>query len=285
MICAAALVFCGLRPCPSGGALASEPVFDQSAHFVRDIGHLAALNLAHRYGAAEETDSANADAELKEWSAIEKRLLEQWDKLDSFSAKLVTHLELATPEGTRMVKGEGFYDLQKSDGKLLVLTHTVSETRMTTTSGEQKSTESILAVSDGTNVQSWFKRGDGVPRLIKESAEASIQIMIPGGPKLFETIRQAGEIKVLPQAMMDGKRVFVIETTPRSGGKPTVHHFDERTGLMIKMEQQDEASKSRRSIELRDLVMNPQCPSGHFNPQEQAAKADRGLGAVPIGKP
>lgn len=188
-------------------------------------------------------------------------------KITSYSAKSKT-VTTMKQEGFSMVStAEGTTEtLNRGDDVLMrVETTTVSETIVAGNTTKQETT--TIMISDGKYAYTVSDMA-GMKTAYKTNATAS-------SSDPFKAWRETSELKVLPDASVDGNAVWVIESTPKGGnammGK-SVMSFHKETGQMIKMISFGADGKPMTTMTFSDIKINPK-----INPDRFVFKAPEGV--------
>ena len=203
--------------------------------------------------------------------AVEKKLIENWSKVQSLSAKLVMSADMGSEDQKGSAKGEGTFEYMLKDGKALFR----NEMKMTQEfGGAQKMETSTLTISDG---QFAYMLTDGMGQKMAMKRKAGEGGSgNPGGKEVFETLKKDNDLKLLPDDKVDGKDAYVIEAVPKAaeptGPSTMVFFFHKDTGMMLKMVGKDKSGKQLMTMTYSDVQVNPK-----INPDRFVFKAPEGV--------
>ncbi len=189
-------------------------------------------------------------------------LVAKWDDLSGLSATVRTELPTAAGDAG-YTKGQGKYECQKRDGKLLIRFYL--ENIIVADLGDAKRVrtgELLTKVYDGTLLYSQLQQ----PQLKKTtmSAFSADAVMQLGGRDLFRSLSRDHNLRFVGEEPVDGIEAYVIEATPVEGDWKSRHAFAKDTGLRIRMVEVDAAGKKVLDITLADVKLNPEFSEGHF---------------------
>ena len=169
-------------------------------------------------------------------NAVEKNIIEAWNKHKSMTAKMSLSGRMTIADSTVDQMGEGTYEFLRQDGKLLSRLELTSTTVQTTGTEETKVEEHLLAVSDGDLSQTLIELGNGEARVVKSKVLPSQS----GDPKmLLDYLRHEGAVGSLPDDTVEGRKVYVIEVVLRESipHAPVKERFafDQETGFLLRI--------------------------------------------------
>jgi len=198
--------------------------------------------------------------------SVEKRIVEAWGKHKSMTAKIVTsnHMEM----GDMVIdgKGDGTLETQREGDKQLI--HMELKNAMTRKAGgqETKMDQAMTLIADGEFA---YTSSDamGKPTVVKTKIDA----MMTGEPKaLLAEFRKQNELKLLPEDSVDGRKVFVIEATPKekraAPGAPVkmILNFDQEHGVMVKSAALTEDGKPVNTMTYSDVKFDVKVDPDRF---------------------
>jgi outer membrane lipoprotein-sorting protein len=166
--------------------------------------------------------------------AVEKKIIAAWGKQQSLTAKVnvVTRMELGTIVAES--KSEGTYAFLRQGDKILARTELKSTMIQKAGDKETKTEQKVTHVIDGEFAYT-LSELDGQKMAVK----AKIEPQTVGDPKaVFENLRKKSELKLLPEETVEGRKVYVIEATPKEktpGGSPReTYAFDQESGFLVR---------------------------------------------------
>lgn len=196
-------------------------------------------------------------ASAEDLDSVQKKIVEAWNKHKSLTAKLTTVTQMDLGGGTSMNgTGQGTYEFMKQGGKLLSrleLNNTIVQKQG---GDETKLEQQLLMISDGETSHT-LSNVFGERRAVKSRVPAHQT----GEPKaLFERLRQENVVKLLPDSTVDGRKVYVIELTPKrlAPGFPQkqILSFDQESGFMLKIEGRGENDLPLTAMTYGDIKLD-----------------------------
>jgi hypothetical protein len=189
-------------------------------------------------------------------------LVARFERHEGITAKVKTELAQAAG-GPGSTTGDGIYDCKRQDGKLLINMWLPNAMNIFTGDKNLFSVEIIVDVYDGEFLYKRLQQ-HGLRRLVKRNYvhDGILQI---GGQGLFGPMMQKNDLKLLPDATIDGKEMVVIEATPLSGGLKGKHYFDKQTGIRNKFAEADAAGVPKVTLELTEIKLNPEFAADAFS--------------------
>ena len=200
---------------------------------------------------------ATASAETIE--EVSKKIAAATEKLNSYSAKTKTVTEMKQ-EGFSMVStAETATEMLRKGADFLVRSETKSVSETTVGGNASKQETSMLMVNDGAFMYTVSDMAG-----TKMAQKHKIEKPDPDPMKIWKGM---GDLKVLPDATVDGRAAWVIELTPKAGqggaGK-SVMHFDKETGQLIKMVAHSPDGKPMTTMTCSDIKVNPKLEPDRF---------------------
>jgi len=183
-------------------------------------------------------------------ASVEAEVEAKWAQITGFTAKPTT--DAAVPAGPMTMKSRatGTLECLKQGEKTLFRLDMVNKIDMgiplpgaLAGAAEQK----VLSVFDGKNLYNEME-ALGQRHVFKMTGDSAEQGAPAAGKSLFEAFRDKGELKLLPDATVDGAPAYVIEVIPNDELKQNAPtpvgslkvYISKELGLQIKMEVLDE---------------------------------------------
>ena len=189
--------------------------------------------------------------------SVEKKIIEQWSKLKSMSAK--TTMEM-TMQGMSM-KSDGTTEYLNDQGKEKYR----MDMKMEQSFGDQKMEGSVSTISDGTFV---YNLNDMMGQKMAMKQKADSLQGAPGGRQMFDNMKKNSELTLLPDEKIDGQAAYVIESKPKSPGPQPMSkskmYFAKDSGIMIKMVGLDAEGKAIMTMNVKDVKLNPKISPDRF---------------------
>jgi outer membrane lipoprotein-sorting protein len=204
-------------------------------------------------------------ASADDLDAVQKKITEAWNKQKSLTAKLTTATQVDLGGGNTMSgTGQGTYEFMKQGGKLLSRFELKDTIVQNQGKEETRMEQERLMISDGETAYT-LSAIFGEQRAMKTRVQPSQT----GEPKaLFEQLRQQGEVKLLPDGTVEGRKVYVIEVKPKitTPGSPTKQllYFDHDSGFMIKIEGRGDNDLPLTSMTYVDIKLGQPIDPDHF---------------------
>jgi outer membrane lipoprotein-sorting protein len=204
-------------------------------------------------------------ASAEDLDAVQKKIVDAWSKQKSLTAKLTTATQVDLGGGTSMSgTGQGTYEFLKQGGKLLSRLELKTTIVQKQGAEENRMEQQMLMVSDG-EIAHTLTEAFGEQRAMKSRVPAGQT----GEPKaLIEQLRQQGEVKALPEGTVDGRKVYVLEVTPKKviPGAPAkqILFFDQESGFMIKIEGRGDNDLLLTSMTYGDIKLDQPIDPDHF---------------------
>ena len=190
-------------------------------------------------------------------------LTTRWDELQAFSA--VVHTEL--PQGAGKpgkTQGNGTYEWSKRGEKRLIRFYLVNTIRIETGEAKVLRTAEILNfVYDGEYLYSQLQQ----PRTFKQTTKSRYEpdrVLQIGGKELFRDLSENNSLKLQPEEMLNGRASYVIEATPTTGTRSSIHYFDKQTGVRSRMIERDETGKATLTLTLSEFNTSPEFSEDYF---------------------
>jgi outer membrane lipoprotein-sorting protein len=191
---------------------------------------------------------------------VSKKIAAASEKLKSFSAKtkMVTDMKqegfsmTSTAEGTTEMLRKGSNFMARAEMKMVMETNAGGQV------SKQEST--VLTITDDAYTYTLSDMGG-----MKSAQKMKMQKMQVDP---MATWKESADLKVLPDASVDGRAVWVLEATPKGEaaamqGK-SILSFDKDTGQMIKMVANSPDGKPMTTMTLTDIKVNPDLGPDRF---------------------
>lgn len=194
------------------------------------------------------------DAKL---AAVEKELSKAWDKLKSMTANMEMNMVMSG-NSTKM---SGTIEFVNNPDKEFFRMDMAMESNM----GGQKIEGKATTIYDGEFVYV-VNEMMGQTMAIKQKPGAIAQT--PAGKHMFEGLKDANDLKVLPSEKIDGKDAFVLEATPKGTAPQPVSRMKlylvKENGIMVKLLGYDTAGTEVMTITYSDIKINPKIDTSRF---------------------
>ncbi len=170
---------------------------------------------------------------------VEKKIAEAWNKHRSISAKVALVNRILLMGENRESTGSGTYEFIKDGDRLR--SRLELKSKMTHKVGEEERVieQQMTMVSDGETAQTLYE-AFGKKQVFKTKVEP----YLTGEPKArLEQLRKVNDLKLLPEDTVDGRKVYVIEATPKLPPQQATPdksmrqqiYFDQETGFLVKL--------------------------------------------------
>ena len=201
-----------------------------------------------------------ADVSLE---AAEAAIRAAWDKLKSFSADIGIDAKVPLGETRIEVSATGTEEFLKDGDK------TKYRQQITARTPEPMVMEgSAEMLFDGADLHMTFeyfgtqKTETTKPRLDKGCVP-------PGGGMLLSQLKTQLDLRIKPDTEVDGKKVYVIEGTPKSQPEGfTIHkvalYIDKEFGFLRKAELSQSETEVAATMTKSNIKVNPELPASRF---------------------
>lgn len=211
-------------------------------------------------------------AQAQSLDEVEKELTKAADKVKSFTAEVTMKSQMQQPGVTMESSGKGTIEfMRKGDETLWRMDQETST--VTEAAGQMQKTEvSTLTIVDGEFMYVLTERA-GEKKAIKSKADPA-QMKL-AAKDVFDQLRKDHELKLLPEAPVEGVDAYVIEATPKKQVGPIakqVLHFGKESGMLLKMEALDASGKPMHTTTFSALKLNVK-----IDPERFKFKAPEGV--------
>ncbi len=210
-----------------------------------------------------------------ELEKVEKKLTAAWKKHKSMTAKFTMVMKMEQPGFTAESKTEGSQEVMKKGDQLLFHLEMTSSTVQKVGDQETKTEAKVTTVSDGTYA---YALSEMMGR--KMAVKTKVDPQSVGDPEAtFKSLREDYTLKLLPEETVDGKKVFVIEATPKqaqpTGASKKVYYFLQDDGVLLKFVASDQAGKPMTTMTYSDIKFDVK-----IDPQRFVFKAPEGVQVI-----
>lgn len=197
--------------------------------------------------------------------SVQKSIADSWSKIKSatYDAEMASNNE---GQGYSMkMTANSKSEVLRSGETTLMRTETKMSNDMTaggnTTKTEMSSTmvvdgEFAYTLSDNAGQKSVMKMKG------KQYSEGA------GGQGLFKMLGETYTLALLPDETVDGKGTYVIEGKPKDanapGGSVSKYYFAKDTGMVVQSITTSADGKSKTTMKIVNLKLNPDIPADHF---------------------
>lgn len=213
---------------------------------------------------ANVSENQSADKRTQSVDETIKELMSAWSKVSAFSAAVETHLTQAIGKPGRTT-GEGRFDLSKGESgdQIRFKLDNVLQVDYEDGSGKKWVTAEFLEwVSDGHILHQWTSQYQ--LNQVTRSRYEPDQLLQMAGKDLFRSLRRDHRLETMPDETLNGMSVAVIEAKPKGAGRISLHYFDRRTGIRIKMVEKDAGGNETFTLTLSDINVEPDFSAEHF---------------------
>jgi outer membrane lipoprotein-sorting protein len=248
---------------PAAGARAA-PVSRQESDMYKRMGLLGVvLAFTAATAVADELESAT------------KRITEAWQKHKTLSAKVTLSSRIEAGGMLAETTGTGTFEHGRRGEKPLVRMEL--KTKSTQTMGGQTSTTELpmTTIIDGEYAYV-VTEIDGK----KSATKSTIDPQSTGDPAaMLAELKKEKNVKLLPEETMDGRKLIVIEATPKQpsaeGTVREVYSFDEQTGLLAKMVGLGPDAKPIMELTYTDIKVDVEINPDRFKKPEGVEMVDQ----------
>jgi outer membrane lipoprotein-sorting protein len=210
-----------------------------------------------------------------ELAAVEKKLAAAWKKHKSMTAKFTMVTKMEQPGFAMESKSAGAQEVVRKGDKVLYRVEMTSSTVQKVADQETKTEQTMLTVSDGTHTHT-LSETMGQKTVVKTKVDPQST----GDPEAtFKFLRKDHTLKVLPEETIDGKKVFVIEATPKQvqpmAPAKLLYYFLQDDGLPVKMVASDQTGKPMVTMIYSDVEFDVK-----IDPQRFVFKVPEGVQVI-----
>jgi outer membrane lipoprotein-sorting protein len=193
---------------------------------------------------------------------VEKKIVEAADKVKSFTADMTMESEMQQGGRTMAHRGKGTIEVVRRGDKML--SRMEQKITMDTGAGGQKMEVSTLTVIDEEYMYMLTEQFGQKMAMKRKPDPGQMRF---AGKSMFEELRKEHDLKLLPEAQVEGRDAYVIEATPKNQTGPVakqVSYFDKQTGLVLKMAALDAAGKAMHTTTFSNYKTNVEIDPDHF---------------------
>jgi len=210
-----------------------------------------------------------------ELATVEKKLTAAWKKHKSMTAEFTMVTKMEQPGFVMESKTEGTQEVMKKGDQLLFRLELATSTVQKVGDQETKSEQKVTMVSDGTYAYT-LSEMMGQKTVVKTKVDPQSV----GDPQaMFKFLRKDHTLKLLPEETIDGKKVFVIEATPKQAQpmapSKSVYYFLQDDGALVKLVASDQAGKPMTTMTYTDVKSDVK-----IDPQRFVFKAPEGVQVI-----
>ncbi len=211
--------------------------------------------------------AASAEQTLE---SVEKEVEQMWAKINSFTSNVTSDTTVAIGPATMKSHAVGTLEcLKQGDVSFyrLEMLNKIDTGIPLAGAMEQK----MLSVFDGENMYNDME-AMGMRQVFRMSPEESGKQGPLSGKSMFAALRAQGDVKLLPDATVDGKSVYVVEVTPSPETKSSAPtpislmrtYISKELGLQVKMDVLDEKGQPMSTTVYSDIKVNPTLAAERF---------------------
>ncbi len=203
-------------------------------------------------------------------ATVEKKIKEDWAKHKSMTAKFSMTSQTSTPQFSSNSKTEGTVEWARKGGKLYSRSDLKTDATTKFNDQETKMNSTILAITDGEYSYTMSETGGQ-----KRNTRAPFDSKMMDNPlAMLEAAKSSSDVKLLPEETLDGKKVYVIEVTPKEKtempGMPgkMVYYFLKDDGLGVKTVTFDQGGKALGTMVFTDVKFDVDIKPDRFKVPE-----------------
>lgn len=191
---------------------------------------------------------------------VGKKIAEATEKLKSFSAKTQMITDMKQEGFSMSTKAEGTTEMMRKGEDFLMRSEMKQVTETNMGGQVNKQEQYVLTITDGQNTYTLTDMGGN-----KMAQKMKMQKL---GKDPFQAWKDTADLKLLPDATVDGRPAWVVQATPKGGAVPgqgaTIISFDKETGQMIKMVANGPDGKPLTTMTYSDIKINQDIPAARF---------------------
>jgi outer membrane lipoprotein-sorting protein len=215
--------------------------------------------------------------------SLGKKLGEAAAQVKSMSCKEHTIVSSDMGGGNSLSsEADGSLEFRRQGGKI----QWRSEERATQVqrSGKTQSKQNFENVRFDDGDHSWMVLKSG-GKVMAYTLKMRTSVEIFADKPFFDALSADNEVKVLPEAVIEGKKVAVIEALPKMfkgklgpGQGVTQYFIQQDTGLIVKKVIHDVKAKPMTTLTRSNITLNPTLEPGRFAPPAGATVVDMNKG-------
>lgn len=196
--------------------------------------------------------------------AIEKKVVEQLDKVKSLTAKTVMTQDIKDENMSNKMRSEGTFEYARKGDKSFFRTD-MKMTGETAMKGAepQKLDGQMQLISDGDVTYIYNEQGQ-MKMAYKTKADKNMNLV---DKDLFKRLKEDHDLKVAADANVDSKSCYVVEATPKKPSGPMakmVYYLQKDSGLVVRTVGQDKDGKDLVTTQMSDIKLNVDIPADRF---------------------
>jgi outer membrane lipoprotein-sorting protein len=200
----------------------------------------------------------------EELDAIEKKVVEQLDKIKSLTSRMAMTQDIKDENMSNKMRSDGTFEYMKKGEKSFFRTD-MKMTGETAMKGAepQKLDGQMQLISDG-DVTYIFNEQGPMKMAYKTKADKNMNLV---DKDMFKRLKEDHELKVAADADVDGKSCYVVEATPKKPSGPMtkmVYYMQKDSGLTVKTVGQDKDGKELVVTHMSDIKLNVDIPADRF---------------------
>lgn len=195
--------------------------------------------------------------------AVEEDLVEKWSHVKSVSATMAIDTKKKIAVGNLKVSSKGSFELVKEGNKRFLRWDMHAVSTLEKDGKEEQEKSSTLTITDGE--YTWgLAEQEGKRMYLKANIDDAYHL---GVRRLLATLRENGEIKVLPDESLGGQAVKVLSVDLMEEGERAgtmTYYFAKDTGLLLKTVTAGLGGEGSVVTLLTDVKLNVEIPRDRF---------------------
>jgi len=199
--------------------------------------------------------------------SIEKKVIEATSEITSIKAKVAMDGNMQQMGRKVAMEGGGTFEAEITEDK--EKSRTEMDVKVTIGEGESamKMDSSSLSIVDG-DIAYVLQEQMGQKMAMKMKAESASSPTV-GGKRMFASLREKNDLRVLPDSKVNGRPTFVIEATPNEQNaqmpiKNMLVYIDKELGMTVKTVVNNTSGEPMQAITLSDIEVNPDIDPSRF---------------------
>jgi outer membrane lipoprotein-sorting protein len=134
--------------------------------------------------------------------------------------------------------------------------------------GQKMETSSKMLLVDDGEFQYTLAEAEQMPQPYATKAKSDPSKANAGGKAMFDQMRKQYNLKLMPDATVDGQAVYVIEATMKTDTPSPITkfllHFSKDSGIAVKMVGMDPEGKTVQTTTYSDIKLNAKISPDRF---------------------
>ncbi|HLX59943.1 MAG TPA: hypothetical protein VKX17_01555 [Planctomycetota bacterium] len=189
---------------------------------------------------------------------VEKAISEKFDKLTSASYDMEMKADMSQAGFSMTMLSNTKYEMAKDGDKWKIRMESKTSQNMNGT----KSDSTSLMVVDGQTAYSMTDTA-GQKMVMKMKPDAYTKGA--GGKGMIQSLKESGDVSVLPDETVDGQAAYVLEVKSKTPGASAMKYYlSKENGMTVQMLTLGADGKTTGTTKFSNIKINPSIPADHF---------------------